>query len=291
MRGERPALIVPEKAPQQDHSKEELEGFAVPRSETRRANHRDQDRHRLIGEKATARHDGKAHEVELINLSAGGAMIRAGFAPRLWDMVELELGEGASIEAAVRWRRHDLIGLEFAHETRIDCEPEARSAILLEVIRRSFPDLEVDADQPEPQAEPQAAEHRSDKRHPLIWNGVVHCAKRSHPVRLRNISSGGALVDVEGYCPAGVEVVLDLGDAGKIPASVGWTHGEQAGLRFHEPFDMALLAKAKPEVAPNQWVKPSYLDKAKDDSSPWHAKWKRGSVADIRSELEGFLRH
>jgi hypothetical protein len=90
----------------------------VPRSETRRGNHRVKDRHRLTGESATARYGGAEHQVEVINLSAGGAMIRAGFTPRLWDIVELELGGGHSIECAVRWLRGGLVGLEFAQAAR-----------------------------------------------------------------------------------------------------------------------------------------------------------------------------
>jgi hypothetical protein len=33
------------------------------------------------------------------------------------------------------------IGLEFAHETRLECDPDLRDALLSDVIRRSFPDL------------------------------------------------------------------------------------------------------------------------------------------------------
>jgi len=39
----------------------------------------------------------------------------------------------------VRWLRDDRMGLEFAHETKIECAPQVRNALLLEVIRRSFP--------------------------------------------------------------------------------------------------------------------------------------------------------
>ena len=68
-------------------------------------------------------------------------MIRADFTPRLWERVDLIFGEGAEIECAVRWIRDDRVGLEFAHETRIDCDPQARDALLREVIHRSFPDV------------------------------------------------------------------------------------------------------------------------------------------------------
>ena len=294
IRGERPTLVVTDKAPRLDrsHEAETLDGV-VPRSEARRGDHRGKDRHRLSGETATARYGGEEHEVELINLSAGGAMIRAAFAPRLWDMVELELGGEHRIECAVRWLRNGLVGLEFAHETQIDCDPEARAALLLDVINRSFPDSPVQLEKQEAEdspAEPGESEHRLDKRHPLIWNGVLHCGHRKHPVRLRNISTGGALVDVECDYVAGAEVLLDIGDAGNLAATVSWSRGGQAGLRFAKPFDLAALAKARPEVTPHHWVKPSFLDKPQEDDSPWHSNWSRSSISEIRSELEGFLK-
>src|SRR6185503_9491599 len=99
------------------------------------------DRHRLEQETVTARFEAREYAVDLINLSGGGAMIRAAFKPRLWERVDLMFAEGAEIECAVRWLRDDRIGLEFAHETRIDCDPEQRDALLLEVLRRSFPDV------------------------------------------------------------------------------------------------------------------------------------------------------
>src|SRR5687767_3660754 len=52
-----------------------LTGIRVTRSETRRGNQRGADRHRLTDEPASVRHGGDTHAVELINLSAGGAMV------------------------------------------------------------------------------------------------------------------------------------------------------------------------------------------------------------------------
>ena len=72
---------------------------------------------------------------------------------------------------------------------------------------------------------------------------------------------------------------------------VGCSRGGKAGLRFREEFDLTCLANAKPEVASNQWLKPSFLDlPLEEDNTPWHVKWGRGSIAEIRDELEGFLK-
>lgn len=293
--GQRPSPLVSEKTRSMD-PEAGLDAVGMPRTETRRGDHRDEDRHRLSGETAQVRHHGKNHVIELINVSGGGAMIRADFAPRLWDLLDLHLGEGAGIECAVRWIRDDRIGLEFAHETRIECAPEERDTLLLEVIRRSFPDLPKPKRAAKAQAlaeAPEAAgpEHRAAIRHPLIWRGVIHSANDSQPVRLRNISSGGALAHVVTPCQAGAEVVLDLGGAGRHPATVTWAQGDQVGLRFDEPFDLRALVEARPEVTPPQWMRPSYLDPSTESDSPWDPQWSRQSVSEMSSMLEGFMKY
>ena len=295
--GEKRKLVVTEKNPRQEGSAD-LTGSVVPRSEVRRSDHRDADRHRLVDQRAVVSFDGTRHVVEVINLSAGGAMIRCNLEPHLWDIVQLELGEGYSLECAVRWIRDGSIGLEFAHETQLECTPDERAAVLLEVIQRSFGEQEVHLHRPEPvQPESDQDEEvldlgdRDSRRHPLIWTGQLHSAGGTHPVRLRNVSSGGALVDVEVYYSVGTEVMLDLGGAGKFLANVQWTCGGKAGLAFQEEFDLNCLANAKPEVTTNQWLKPAFLDQElEDDTTPWHVQWKRGSIEEIRQDLEGFMK-
>ena len=297
--GEKRKLVVTEKNPRQEGSGD-LTGSVVPRTEVRRGDHRDNDRHRLIDQRALITFEGKRHTVEVINLSAGGAMIRGGFEPRLWDLVQLELGEGNALECAVRWLRDGSIGLEFAHETQLDCEPEERAAVLLDVIQRSFPEQEVHLQRPESvevtmdsDADEEVADlgDRDTRRHPLIWTGQIHSTAGTHPARLRNVSAGGALVDVEAYYSVGTEVMLDLGGAGKFIANVQWACGGKVGLGFREEFDLNCLAHAKPEVTSNQWLKPDFLDQEiEDDSTPWHVKWQRSSIEQIRQDLEGFLK-
>ena len=297
--GVKPVLVVVDKNPQQDGSdgdREALVRVKVPRSESRRGNHRGGDRHRLNGQTATAVYKRKSHDVEVVNLSRGGAMLRCGFKPKLWDLVELRLGKGLGLEGAVRWIKGDSIGLEFAHETVIECDPEERAALLLAVIQRSFPDDEISLEAPT--ADDASAEqpredlgNRDEKRHPLIWMGEIHFAHDSNPVRLRNVSAGGALVDVAVDYPPGAEVLLDLGDAGQFFSTVQWVCGEQAGIRFTAPFDIACLAKARPDVTPHSWNVPGFLtDSADDGGSPWHENWSRSSIAELRNDLEGYLK-
>lgn len=283
---------------------DDLTSVDVSRSEARSQDHRDDDRHRLDHETATVRFDGEEHQVDLINLSGGGAMIRADFAPRLWERVDLIFGEGAEIECAVRWLRDDRVGLEFAHETRIDCDPETRDALLLDVVRRSFGDVSISMAKPESgpvQAGPAvnqdddvddevANSRRTERRHPLVWTGQVHYSHNSEKVRLRNISENGALIECAISYPLGAEIYLDLDDAGQHFAIVSWSCGDKIGLKFQVPFDLKLLSKSKPELAPAMMIRPGPSQIYADQNNPWADGWNRQSIDELRDDLEGFLK-
>ncbi len=269
-----------------------LGSFEITRDARHSANHRDQDRHRLARETAIIGYKGKKLEADLINLSAGGAMVEADVNPRLWDRVDLYLGEGSPIECAVRWLRKNRIGLEFAHETHLECDAEQRDALLIDVIRRSFPDLvtNVPVLAPKPAGSGEAS-RRGERRHPLIWRGVILRQQDEHSVRLRNISASGVLIDSQIDLPEGVELLLDLGHSGQYSATVSWARGGQAGLLFKQPFDLAVLAAKKPEVAPQHWERPSYLGSASGQASPWASEWERRPLSDLANDLEGFLKY
>ena len=271
-----------------------LHSIAVTRSEKRTNNTRGADRHRLVDETVRLTHGNRTREAQLINLSGGGAMVSAEFKPMLWDRVDLHLGENGTVECAVRWIRDGRIGLEFAHETRIDCSPSERNALLNAVLARSFPDIVVEcsaeAKSDGDDAESEDAHRRTDPRHPLIWSGVIHYNHDSTPVRLRNISTKGALIDCRIPLPVGAALLLDLGEAGQIFGKVAWAIGEQAGLTFDMLFDLGQLAKAKPEVAPTSWKPPAYLSDETGTGSAWDDKWGRLSLNELQDSLEGYLK-
>ena len=82
------------------------------------------------------------HQVDLINLSGGGAMVRGGFNPLLWDRVDLHLGDHGTIECVVRWmrgervpygvevvvRRHDRVRRDAGRDTRARRDAERGAA-------------------------------------------------------------------------------------------------------------------------------------------------------------------
>jgi len=289
--------LMPGKRPLGADEAKGLGSVAVPRDTVRAANHRDDDRHRLQSEQATLKVGRRKHRVDLVNLSGGGAMIRTDAALAMWQKVHLGLGDCLAVECAVRWVRGERIGLEFAHETQIVGDAGVRNAMLLDVLKRSFPESAVEvkapeapAAKPEPADEPTGAQRRSDLRHPLIWWGEIHFNHETTRVRLRNISEQGALVDSDVSFAGDAEVLLDLGGAGQHFATVTWSRGDQVGLQFVNAFDIALLAKVKPEVATHQWTRPSYLKSGRQTEADWDNGWQSTPLADLRQDLEGFMK-
>lgn len=258
-----------------------LDSVAVCREEVRRGNARGGDRHRLNAEQALLRTAKNEYAVELVNLSAGGAMIKGQVDLVLWDRVGLSLGDDGELECAVRWIKGDSAGLEFAHETRIECGNEQRDQLLRAVIRKSFPDTDFGPLEPKRAEAAPASDFREAPRHPLIWNGIVYCDYDVEPVRLRNISNTGALVQSSHPLPVGETVYLQLGAAGRFEAMVRWTRGTQSGLAFAEPFDLHALAKVDPEVAADSNPAPE----AFGQQAPWAPGWRRSTVQQMAQRL------
>jgi hypothetical protein len=269
-----------------------LDSVSVSREEYRRGDTRDGDRHRLSDEQVRVTHGEQNHEIQLVNLSGGGAMVEGEFAPMLWDRVDLHLGENGTIECAVRWIKGQRVGLEFAHETHIECSAAERANVLRAVIAKSFPEVEIEAAAAEPVAKAPNDEHRGGKRHPLIWSGHIHHDFQSTPCRLRNISETGAMIECGAPLRVGAEPMLELGDSIHLSTTVAWVVGDTAGLSFTKRFDLDDLASARPDVASSHWKAPSYLQPGIAASdSPWEEQWERMSIGELRQSLEGFLKH
>lgn len=267
-----------------------LHSVAVSRETHRLSNGRGEDRHRLTDETARISWNGADLEVGLVNLSGGGAMIAADFEPLLWDRVDLHLGNNGTIECAVRWIRNGRIGLEFAHETKLDWPSDQVATVLRHVIERTFPHIgfvqapEATVVEPDQQAD---EEQRIARRHPLIWSGHLHHDYQTDDVRIRNISSTGALIETSAKVRIGTEPLLELSDMVSMSATVEWVVGDQVGLRFHHDFDMNLLIESRPTVAAATWAPPAYLE---TDPSHSEDRWGRLSVIELQRELEGFLK-
>jgi diguanylate cyclase (GGDEF)-like protein len=127
----------------------------------------------------------------------------------------------------------------------------------------------------------EAAAFSRPPRHRLIRTGTLDVNGDTLPVRLRNISAGGAMVECERSVPADTSVRLDLDEAGQLDAEVRWSARGQLGMRFAKPFTLSRLARRAALPAAGKMLTPTYLDApqaaapAKPEHSPLVRKKRR----------------
>ncbi len=93
----------------------------------------------------------------------------------------------------------------------------------------------------------------------IIRAALLHYQGQVKGARLRNISSGGALVECREQVDIGAQIELDFAAGGLIAAEVRWTNGTQFGVQFKEKFNLKLLQPTKPSTKSPTVVAPSYL--------------------------------
>jgi hypothetical protein len=93
----------------------------------------------------------------------------------------------------------------------------------------------------------------------IIRAALLHYQGQVKGARLRNISSGGALVECREELPVGAQIQLDFAVGGPVAAEVRWTKGTQFGCQFLERFNLKLLQPTAPTTKAHSVVAPDYL--------------------------------
>jgi len=93
----------------------------------------------------------------------------------------------------------------------------------------------------------------------IIRAALLHYQGQVKGARLRNISSGGALIECRDEMPVGAEIQLDFAAGGLIDAEIRWSKGTQFGVQFKGKFNLKLLQIAKPAVKSSAVMTPNYL--------------------------------
>ena len=95
----------------------------------------------------------------------------------------------------------------------------------------------------------------------IIRAALLHYQGQVKGARLRNISSGGALVECRDQVEVGTEIGLDFGAGGVIAGKIVWSKGTQFGVQFKKKFDLKLLqvAAATPLPKGAYVMRPNYL--------------------------------
>lgn len=81
------------------------------------------------------------------------------------------------------------------------------------------------------------ANHRSQPRSNVFLAAALIIGTASHPVRLRNLSTRGALLDGPSLPPAGSRVRVLRGEL-SAEGEIAWQAHDQAGLRFSGEIDV-----------------------------------------------------
>ena len=79
-------------------------------------------------------------------------------------------------------------------------------------------------------------------------------------VRLRNISSMGALVECPLPVSPGPNIAIDIVGVGPVRGLVRWAQSGKFGVQFEHQFDLARLAPKKEKRTSVHMLRPSYLD-------------------------------
>lgn len=263
-------LARKEKQPGEDGIKDSLLSVPIPREERRATNHRSEDRLPGLIERAILHYCYDDHEVEVVNLSSGGAMIACAVTPWIGDKVELTFEDQSRFRCLVRWVRDGRIGLEFGEDDILLGRSEAQQFVMRLARAR---DQRL-ADGVEQRDRP--------RRHNLLRAGAIQTDSGGAPVRIKNVSREGALIEGTFELLPGAEVRLDLSGLGYVPAEIRWTDGRQAGVKFAHEIDLEpVFARTEPtpEQVPQMLV-PDYL---KDESnSPWANRWATLSMTELK---------
>ena len=248
-----------------------LTKIAIKREEARVTDQRLEDRHYGAVERSTIVFRRRRLEADVVNVSSRGAMIAADIEPRIGEKIDVQFGDANRTRCVVRWIRDGRIGLEFVDET-IFWETGGQGPVFhyeKPETQPSGPEMHVAVDR-----EPRQTLLRAGT---LYWSGITI------PVRLRNISEGGARVESGRTLCAGSEVELDLGDGNFAFAEVRWSKDGQVGLRFAESFDIDALAPSHAAgERPPELLKPAYLETELQPDSPWAARFERLSLTDLK---------
>jgi hypothetical protein len=185
-------------------------------------------------------------------ISAGGAVLHVDHPVQLGERMELVLMNGAPLDGIVAWQRGTEVGLRF--DTRID----VFSFIAQDIVR-------------------QPGERRRMPRVELSCAALLEVGNGTEYVTTRDISQGGAKIDVPKTLRPEDKVTLVLDGLPPVPGVVRWSQDNVAGIAFVPELrwqDLMVWLKGRREAGPSPLsprradppVSPPALTEAHDES-------------------------
>jgi diguanylate cyclase (GGDEF)-like protein len=99
-----------------------------------------------------------------------------------------------------------------------------------------------------------------EPRHLLMRRAMMCINDETIEVKLRNISSTGALVECPIPVAPDLSVVIDMIGIGPVRGNVRWAQSGKFGIQFSEEFDLSRLAPKKERRADFTMLRPFYID-------------------------------
>ena len=100
-----------------------------------------------------------------------------------------------------------------------------------------------------------SSQNRKTRRSNVLMSASLELSGTSVPVKLRNLSEDGALVEGDGLPVEGASVQFRKGDL-SVPGRVAWVNGKQAGVSFAQNLNTEQVMRHIP--APRARVAPDF---------------------------------
>ena len=105
-----------------------------------------------------------------------------------------------------------------------------------------------------PDEDEKVEQHRGKSRESIFLGAVINFGDdpRTHNVRVRNISSGGMMIDLASPLPKGLSVTAEMKGIGQVNGHIAWSTENRAGIAFDRTVDpkLARHTQAPAPVAP-----------------------------------------
>ena len=119
-----------------------------------------------------------------------------------------------------------------------------------------------------------ASQNRKNRRSNVLMSASLELSGTSLPVKLRNLSAEGALVEGDKLPVEGASLLFRKGDL-SMAGTVAWVKGRQAGVKFAKRLNPDQLLRHVP--APRARVNPTFrrpgLTKFTDDDQGFGSAW------------------
>lgn len=120
-----------------------------------------------------------------------------------------------------------------------------------------------------------ASQNRKNRRSNVLMSASLELSGTALPVKLRNLSAEGALVEGDKLPVEGASLLFRKGDL-SMAGTVAWVKGRQAGVSFAKKLDPEQLLRHVP--APRARVTPTFrrpgltkfTDEVQGYGSAWH---------------------